>query len=293
METLPEPVWHSLRAAHEARVQPWIAPRLERMSLREKHPVEDFLFEYYSYRPGQLQRWHPGVGVAMEGESARDYLIHKGYVETLHGITADPRTLPEHRVTAVKWLRDMLIRAQERPAVFGCFGLHEWAMVYRSETVRHEKWPLRFSPEETARVVESLPLRCTHYDAFRFFTPAAQPLNRLQPTRSTTADFEQTGCLHANMDLYKWSIKLAPFTPAELVADAFELARDIRTLDMRASPYDFTAMGYTPVPIETPAGREEYETEQRAFAVRAQPLRRRLLALCEQILASCEAAKFV
>ena len=40
--------------------------------------------------------------------------------------------------------------------------------------------------------------------------------------------FEQPGCLHANMDLYKWAFKLAPFAPAELVADCFALARDIR-----------------------------------------------------------------
>ena len=30
------------------------------------------------------------------------------------------------------------------------------------------------------------------------------------------------------------------FVPGELMLDAFELARDIRELDMRASPYDLT-----------------------------------------------------
>jgi hypothetical protein len=88
------------------------------------------------------------------------------------------------------------------------------------------------------------------------------------------------------MDLYKWSFKLVPWCPSELIADCFELARDIRELDMRASPYDLSSYGYAPVPIETSAGRAEYETQQREFAKRSIPLRRRLIELCEQLLLS-------
>ena len=55
------------------------------------------------------------------------------------------------------------------------------------------------------------------------------------------------------------------------------LAREIRELDMRASPYDLTALGYPPVPIETAAGKAEYVAAQRIFAVRAQALRSELL----------------
>jgi hypothetical protein len=87
------------------------------------------------------------------------------------------------------------------------------------------------------------------------------------------------------MDLYKWAFKLAPFAPAELIADCFALARDIREIDMRASPYDFSALGFAPVKIETPEGRAEYERHQRAFAARAEPLRARLLALCVRLSA--------
>jgi hypothetical protein len=86
------------------------------------------------------------------------------------------------------------------------------------------------------------------------------------------------------MDLYKWSFKLAPFAPSELVADCFALARDIREIDMRASPYDLRALGFAPIAIETPEGRADYEVHQRAFAARAEPLRTRLLALCERLL---------
>jgi hypothetical protein len=134
-------------------------------------------------------------------------------------------------------------------------------------------------------VVAERGVRCSHFDAFRFFTPAARPLNQLQPTRESQPALEQPGCLHATMDLYKWSYKLAPLVPAELVADCFALARDVRVLDMRASPYDLSALGYTPVRIETPDGRAEYAATQRAFAERAAPLRANLIDRCATLLA--------
>ena len=113
-------------------------------------------------------------------------------------------------------------------------------MVYglAPDEVRHAAWPLRLTPAEVVDVVDDLGLRCTHVDAYRFFTPAARPLNSLRPTRQTQGDLEQRGCLHATMDLYKWATKLSPFVGSDLVADCFALARDARLLDMRAAPYD-------------------------------------------------------
>jgi len=282
VKILSESDWRSLSAAHESRVRPWVEPRLARMSRHERHPVEDFLFEYYSYRPAQLLRWHPGLGFALE--NGGEYLSHKGYHETATGVFADPTTLAVPRRESIRWLRDMLAATAARTAAMGCFGLHEWAMVYRAESVRHEHWPLRLTPAEIARIVEDIGPRCTHFDAFRFFTPAARPLNKYQPARPTISDLEQPGCLHTNMDLYKWAIKLQPFSASELVADCFALAREIRRLDMRASPYDFSTMSLAPVRIETPEGRAEYETAQRDFARRSVPLRQRLTAVCDEIL---------
>lgn len=252
------------------------------MSLGQRHPIEDFLFEYYAYRPGQLLRWHPGLGFLLEG--GEEYLPHKGYIQTPDGVTTDSRSLPPHRVQSMRWLQGMLEASMARTAAFGCFGLHEWAMVYRTSEIRHETWPLRLSPEAIATVIEENTPRCTHYDAFRFFTPAARPLNKYQFSRTEAAAHEQSACLHANMDLYKWAFKLSPFSSSELVADCFSLAREIRELDMQASPYDFQALGIRPICIETPQGRAEYETRQREFALRAIPLRQRLIALCRTIL---------
>ena len=283
---LDEAAWRDRQAAHERRVRRWTDPHQARASLGEKHPVYDFLFTYYGFRPAWLRRWHPGPDLVLTGESTRDFLRWREYREVPGGVIVDPSTLPAHRRTFVAWLAELLRVTQTRPAFFGCYGLHEWAMVYRQtpDEVRHNSWPLRFAPAELAQFVESQPVCCTHFDAFRFFTPPARPLNRVQPERGTMLQHEQRGCLHANMDLYKWAFKLAPFTPGELLADCFELARDIRQADMRASPYDLRALGFEPIRIETPAGRAEYEHHQHDFAVRGEPVRERLMALCARLL---------
>ncbi|HET6627874.1 MAG TPA: 3-methyladenine DNA glycosylase, partial [Nocardioidaceae bacterium] len=67
--------------------------------------------------------------------------------------------------------------------------------------------------------------------------------------------------------------------------DCFELARDIRVLDMRASPYDLSDLGYAPVRVETPEGKREYAAAQRSYAERGAPLRARLVEECERLLA--------
>ena len=284
-EVLAPEDWLALRAAHERRVEPWIAPRLGRMRRGEKHPVDDFLFEYYGYRPGLLRRWHPGLGIALSGEEARAYLGFSGYSECEGGVTADPTRLSESRREGLRWLANFLAVTQARPPQFGCAGLHEWAMVFRASDVRHAAWPLRLSAPEIEAVIMRHGLRCSHYDAFRFFTNEARPLNRWELSRERTPELEQRGCLHSNMDLYKWSQKLAPFSDSALIADCFELARTARELDMRASPYDLAALGYPPVKIETADGRAEYEVAQRALAERGEPLRARLRSVCRRVIA--------
>lgn len=287
---LAESEWRARQAAHEARVRMWTAPHQARAARGEKHPVYDFLFTYYSFRPAWLRRWHPGPDLALNGEAAREFLRWPEYHEDPTGIRLNLAALPPHRRSFVIWLRDLIEAVETRPAFFGCHGWHEWAMVYRQtqEEIRHNAWPLRFPPTELAAIVERAPVCCSHFDAFRFFTPLARPLNRLQPTRETIPQLEQRGCLHTNMDLYKWASKLVPFTPSELVADCFELARDIREVDMRASPYDVSVLGFPAIPVETPAGRAEYERFQRNFTARGEPLRRRLRTLCDQLLGTTD-----
>jgi hypothetical protein len=279
METavLPATAWRARRAAHEARVDVWTGPHLARRKVGGKHPVEDFLFTYYSHRPAQLRRWHPGAGVLLDGATPDQMGRH--YSAAPGGASLDTVAVLARRADALRWTHDLMTNTAARTGHFGCFGMHEWAMVYRQtpDEVRHNAWPLRLTAEGTATVVEQNRVKCSHFDAFRFFTAPAISLNLLSPTRETQHANEQPGCLHANMDLYKWAYKLSPLVPSELVADAFDLARDIRAMDMRASPYDLADLGYPPIRVETPDGRAEYAAHQRDFAVRAAPLRTRLI----------------
>jgi hypothetical protein len=158
-------------------------------------------------------------------------------------------------------------------------------MVYRAdpEQLRHSA-PLRLGHDGTNAVVESMPLRCSHFDAFRFFTDSARPRNAIQLSRADQLGVEQPGCVHAAMDLYKFAGKLLPLVDSDLLMSAFELAYEARELDMRASPYDLRAFGYQPIPVETSAGRAEYAREQAAIARRSAGTRASLQRQCENLL---------
>jgi len=281
-----EAEWRPRANRHEHRVAEWTEPHLRRRSRGERHPVEDFLWDYYSCPPKALRTWQPGWGVVLTGDVS-DFARLRGFTAA-DGRAMVDAALPDGRGDRVRWIRDLLQATRDRPARLGCFGLHEWAMVYRSpsDQVRHAQVPLRLGPDGTNAVVEAHRITCSHYDAYRFFTPEATGLNTLRPGLETRLLNEQPGCLHAGMDVYKWAHKLAPFTSAELVADCFALAREIRVLDMRASPYDLTAWGYSPVAIETPSGKAEYLDAQQDFSIRANTLRDRIIAVCDAVLSA-------
>jgi hypothetical protein len=282
---LDEQDWCVRAESHRRAVEAFTAPHRRRARHGEAHPVWDFLFTYYSLRPRQLRVWHPGYGIALTGPAAAEYLDRAGYVAVPAGVTVGPRYLRSRRDT-VGFVAGLLRATAARAAQFGCFGMHEWAMVYRTDTVRHSRVPLRLGAAGTDAVVESIPLRCSHFDAFRFFSPAAAPRNHGRPTRDSQADWEQPACLHANMDLYKWCYKLGPLAGSDLLLDCLQLAAEARELDMRASPYDLTDFGFEPIAIEEPAGRAEYARRQSVVAERAAPLRAALLGHCEQLLSA-------
>ena len=270
---LDESAWKRREHAHGERVGQFL--EAHRTQPGQAHPVWDFLFTYYSLRPRQLRVWHPGFGVVLAGESARRYLDRSGYGRSPGGVTVTLEYLSA-RADTVRFIGGLLRATASRPARLNCFGLHEWAMVYRAPTLRHGQVPLRLGATGTDAVVESMPLRCSHFDAYRFFTEPAVARNTEALTRDTQVDTDQPGCLHAAMDCYKWAFKLGPLVESELVMDCLELAADARELDMRASPYDLRDYGFEPIAIETSAGRAEYVRAQQSVAERAAPLRRTL-----------------
>ncbi|NNC90471.1 MAG: 3-methyladenine DNA glycosylase, partial [Akkermansiaceae bacterium] len=269
-------------------------PIRERRARGEKHPVLDFLLDYYPYSLTKLAEWHPGIGVALEScpeAHERHAASPYTYTEMLHVL--DPSALRPKQRERFRWIRNLLAATRDRPPNFSCHGLHEWAMVYGGTDVRHhDTVPLRLAQGDIDALVESRPVCCSHFDAFRFFTPASKPLNKLQPGLWTREEHEQAGCLHANMDLYKWAFKSMPWAGSDLLADAFELAIAIRAVDMRASPYDLRSFGYEPIAVETEDGRREYESHQRAFTARAAPLRARLIARLDMVLETARGESF-
>jgi len=281
MEYLEKEQWQEKERLHRMEAESWTKPSLLRRSCHQPHPVEDFLFTYYPFKISKLEQWHPGYGVAIAcTEHERPTWMEKHYRWENGWLFCDPVSLEEKERSRLAWMIDLLQRTANQTPNFGCFGMHEWAMIYRAPEARHQHIaPLRISQQELDTFVESRPIRCSHYDAFRFFTPQARPLNQLQPTLDGRIGMEQPACIHANMDLFKWASKSLPWVSSSLHWRSFTLAKELRDLDMRASPYDLRHFGYEPICIETESGRKLYESTQRQLAAKATKLRAELIDL--------------
>ncbi|MEM9237839.1 MAG: 3-methyladenine DNA glycosylase [Verrucomicrobiota bacterium] len=283
---LTESVWRERSARHLQRAEQWTIPAKSRHARGFPHPVDDFLFTYYRFSFGKLEQWHPRHGTVLEvEESLPAHFRRTPYVLKAHSVRADPAELTPKARARLVWIHDLLSRTRDRKPNFACHGIHEWAMVYRGTDVRHAT-KLRLPQPDIDKLVEDHPIACSHFDAFRFFHAEAQPLNRLQPALDTRQDFEQPACVHANMDLYKWAFKAMPWIGSELLLDCFELALELRELDMRASPYDLAEYGLTPIPIESPEGRTDYEVLQAELARKAAPLRLKLIECLGELIST-------
>src|SRR6267378_6403085 len=106
---LPREVWERCARLHKQRVQPWIAPYLDQKSRQVDHPVYDFLFQYYSFRPAQLARWSPGPNVPIEAERIEDLPGPPKLWERAVGgwrLVAFPIARREYLDWAVRFLRE-------------------------------------------------------------------------------------------------------------------------------------------------------------------------------------------
>lgn len=278
--------WRGALEAHRDRARRWTAPARRRKARGERHPIEDFLFTYYFVSLAKLEQWHPGAGVVLRpAADLPKWLRQKPYVASPDGIALLATGPDPSSRERLQWILDLLVATRDRAPNFACHGLHEWAMVYTGTDIRHrESCALRLPQSEIDHLVESRPLCCSHFDAFRFFHPSARSMNRHWPTLDRRQSLEQPGCVHANMDLYKWTGKAMPWVGSDLLLDTFELAIELRELDMRASPYNLRPWGLEPVPIEIEEGRAEYVRLQQDLSTKAAPLRSRLIDSLRGIL---------
>ena len=290
MNLLTTEQWRPRATTHLNRAEEWTLPYRSRRAAGKMHPVHDFLFIYYRFAPALLEYWHPGLGTKLETSDWLPGYNDKCYTLEDHTLTLDSSKLDAKMRKRLQWSLDLCKAVRSRPAQYGCYGMHEWAMVYQggpAGRARHEgTLPFRMTQAEIDTIVESRPICCSHFDAFRFFTDSAMPLNRKQPAQDSRMENEQPGCLHTNMDLYKWTAKCMPWVGTELLWDTFKYSVRCREVDMRASPYDCSELGYTPITIETSAGRTEYELEQTHLAEQAKALRERLIHTLETVLKS-------
>jgi len=286
-KVLTQSQWQEQSGIHFQRVNAFASAARDRAARREKHPIYDFLTKYYPFSLGKFEKWVPGFGVKLE-EAEVTRFPSPPYKHDDSGCSLDSDNLSDKERERHQFAHDLLVVTQSRKPVYSCFGMHEWAMVYTGAQVRHrETAPLRLSQSDIDEVVRARPLVCTHFDAFRFFSPQAQPQNKHQLTLHDRMTHEQPACIHANMDLYKWAFKAMPWIGSELLLQTFFLALELRELDMRASPYDLSDYGYSAIPIETTAGRTEYATRQQQLSEKAVPLRVEVLTALERLLAHC------
>ncbi|HYW34826.1 MAG TPA: 3-methyladenine DNA glycosylase [Balneolaceae bacterium] len=277
-QQLPREMWQDRQKAHRQAIAEIVDPYLEKKQHQHKDPVLDFLFEYYAFRPSHLKKWSPGPGILLEGANRLNAPDVSEFTLADQGAFLDVKHFPENRKSSAEWILSVLENSLQKKPSFGCFGMHEWAMVYKADSVRHSQFPLRLSPKELAEFVESRPLVCTHFDAFRFFTEPARPMNKFDLSREKFNETEQAGCLHTNMDLYKWAFKMFPWIGSDVIRRAFLLAVDTRLIDMKASPYDLRKRGLEPIKIETEAGRMKYVEKQKEIYRRSVPVRKQLIS---------------
>jgi len=274
---------------HSLIVSQLLSDYLKDRETGKKHPVYDFLFEYYFFRPSLLERYSPGLSVSIydDSENNEEFSLPN---KDIYSFSSEKKTwtmqttsLTSKRKESLTWLITLLENTQQNEPQFGCLGLHEWAMLYKNESNVRHSIPLRVSEKELQQIVESKPLKCTHYDAFRFFTNEAGPLNKTNLTKDHRDHSEQSGCVHTNMDIYKWAHKFYPWISSELILESFYLAIEARTIDMQASPYDVSLIGLNPLKIETKEGAEEYVRLQKQLSIKGNPIRIKLIQELRQL----------
>ena len=185
--------WKALLSLQRQRVDKLLPTAL---TSDENHPIYNFFSTYYRHLPSALRTYSPGIGVMVSTESADDYKVDlpkKGRVAYNDScVIFDPRSAKfnENQINTLKKTLRVLEATSMRPPNFHCYNLHEWAMLYsKSKPFVTQSLPLRksLSNKIIREVVETLGPTCTHYDAFRFFSEDAKPLNSSLPLSSKLA----------------------------------------------------------------------------------------------------------
>ena len=294
---VPRAVWLGEARRHSEEMNDLLYPLIpghdqatlkERMHAVRLHPVYNFLHSYYRYSAEELKLFSPGIlsSAPLEISSSEDLsMLHQKFLSSSTSLAQYqvPRQ-PLEPSGRYGWVRlsksrDILQATSNRQPFLACFGLHEWAMLFKSNEKKQPSLSLRV-PQSKIDEVVAQGTYCTHFDAFRHFSQTAMPLNSNPSlTRDTQVETEQPGCIHATMDLFAFAHKIYPLSSSSLLRRSLQLALKARKIDMRASPYDVSKFDGCEIPIciETADGRKQYADEQLALAQEAAPLREEIL----------------
>ena len=187
----------------------------------------------------------------------------------------------------------LLVATAARPAHFGCFGMHEWAMVYRvaEDEPRHPAYPLRLgqdgtdgwssrigSPARISTLIGSSPS-----PPGRRNIPAARP-RRPAGVRATGVSARRHGPLQARLPA-------RAVIPSELSRTASRSPATSASSTCGRRPMTSVDLGFEPVRVETAEGKRVYAAAQAGFAERGAPLRQRLIVACERLLRRARARR--
>ena len=186
-------------------------PLMNTNTLRERrhavnsHPIYNFLHTYYRYSSEELLLYSPGIGVGLKdvmhdnikplrtsnGKQKRKKKNSTGMKELLHPLihlsdsennksdaSYNPQKLihplqPSGRYgwTTMSRNRDILAKSSLKQPNFACYGLHEWAMLYKNYPPHQKNLSLRVSQDTIDELVGTwcLVLWLLHYTVVVIF----------------------------------------------------------------------------------------------------------------------------
>ena len=170
LQVLDGSLWRAYAKEHERRAGRFADPFVRRRERGQAHPVEDFLFTYYTLKPGQFKRWHPGAGVILLDAAERtswkfyraateDELLSAGlspddartHAERGDAVLVDIPQFVDKRGTALTFTREILSNTADKKAFLDALvctnGL--WRINQFRTIFRHDYLDLRLGAEGT------------------------------------------------------------------------------------------------------------------------------------------------
>ena len=265
------------RRAHGARVTPWVGPHLERRRSGVAHPVEDFLFTYYSFSPGALRRWHPGFGASWpspgDPPARRGTATSGRWSGRRRRITSCSSqaagSLDEPTALTARGHRARARRTSAASACTsgrwstGCHPTRCGTPRGRCGSASRHRRGGRGAPDRAARTSTRSASSPTRPGPLNVLHPGAR---RPAGVRAAGLPARRHGPLQARLQAQSRGAALTWWP----TASSWPATSGSSTCARRRTTV--TDLGYEPVRIETAEGKPEYAAAQRRFAERGAPL---------------------